>query len=60
MCKKYGATFCTSLPFVHVLTGCDSTLSYTDIGKKTVFKILQTKLSEIQSLYDLGYLVEFK
>ena len=47
-----------SLPVVHALTGCDSTLSFTGIGKKTAFKILQTKLSELQSLYDLGDLVE--
>ena len=45
-----------SLPVVHALTGCDSTLSFTRIGKKTAFKILQTKISE--SLYDLGDLVE--
>ena len=47
-----------SLPVVHTLTGCDLTLSFTGIGKKTAFKILQTKISELQSLYDLGDLVE--
>ena len=40
-----------SLPVVHAL-------SFTHIGKKTAFKILQTKISELQSLYDLGDLVE--
>ena len=25
ICKKYGITFCMSLPVVHALTGCDST-----------------------------------
>ena len=58
ICKKYGATFCMSLPVLHALTGCDSTSSFTGIGKKTAFKILQTKTSELQSLYDLGNLVE--
>ena len=47
-----------SLPVVHTLTGCDSTSSFTGIGKKTAFKILQTKIIELQSLYDLGDLVE--
>ena len=46
-----------SLPVLHALTGCDSTSSFTGIGKKA-FKILQTKTSELQSLYDLGNLVE--
>ena len=56
--KRYGATFCMSLPIVHALTGCDSTSSFTVIGKKTVFRILQTKISELQLLYHLGDLVE--
>ena len=47
-----------SFPVVHALTGCGSTSSFTDIGKKTVFKILQTKISELQSLYPLGDLVD--
>ena len=47
-----------SLPVVHALTTCDSASSFTGIGKKTVFKTLQTKISELQSLYDLGDLVE--
>ena len=47
-----------SLPVVHTLTGCDSTSSFTGIGKKTAFKILQTKIIELQSLYDLVDLVE--
>ena len=47
-----------SLPVVHTLTGCDSTSSFTGIGKRTALKILQTKISELQSLYDLGDLVE--
>ena len=47
-----------SLPVIHALSGCDSTSSFTGIGKKTAFKILQTKISELQSLYDLGDLVE--
>ena len=58
ICKRDGATFCMSLPVVHALTGCDSTSSFTGIGKKTAFKILQPKISELQSLYDLGDLVE--
>ena len=58
ICKKYGATFCMPLPVVHALTGCDSTSSFTGIGRKTAFKILQTKISELQSLCDLGDLVE--
>ena len=47
-----------SLPVVHALTGFDSTSSFTGIGKKTAFKILQTKICEVQSLYDLEDLVE--
>ena len=47
-----------SLPVVHALTGCDLTSSFTGIGKKTVFKILQTKIVKLQLLYDLGDLVE--
>ena len=58
ICKNYGATFCMSLPVVHALIGCNSTSSFTGIGKKTTCKILQTKISELQSLYDLGDLVE--
>ena len=38
ICKKYGATFCMSLPVGHALTGCDSTSSFTGIGK--ILKIL--------------------
>ena len=58
ICKKYGATFCMSLPVAHALTGCESTSSFTGVGKKTVVKILQTKIGELQSLYDLGDLLE--
>ena len=47
-----------SLPVVHALTGCDSTSSFTGIGKKTAFKILQTIIRELQSPYNLGDLVE--
>ena len=57
ICKKYGATFCMALPVVHALTG-DSTSSFTGIGKKTPLKKLQTKISELHSLYNLGDLVE--
>ena len=47
-----------SLPIVHALTGYDSTSSFTGIDKKTAFKILQTKISDLQPLYDLEDLVE--
>ena len=47
-----------SLPVAHALTGCESTSSFTGVGKKTVVKILQTKIGELQSLYDLGDLLE--
>ena len=58
ICKECGAIFCMSLPVVHALTGCDPTSSLIGIGKKPAFKILSTKISELQSLYDLGDLVE--
>ena len=58
--KKYGATFSMSLPIVHALTGYDSTSSFTGIDKKTAFKILQTKISDLQPLYDLEDLVEIQ
>ena len=49
-----------SLPIVHALTGYDSTSSFTGIDKKTAFKILQTKISDLQPLYDLEDLVEIQ
>ena len=59
MFKIDGATFCVFLLVVHALTGCDLTTSFTSVGKKTAFKMLQTKIIEFQSLYDLRDLVEF-
>ena len=58
ICKKYGLTFCMSFLVVQALTDCDSTLVFTGIGKKTAFKILQAKIGELQSLCDIGCLVE--
>ena len=47
-----------SLPVAHALTGCESTSSFAGVGKKTAVKTLQTKTGELQSLYDLGDLLE--
>ena len=46
-----------SLLVVHVLIGCDSTSSFTGIGKGMAFKILQTKITGLQPLYDIADLV---
>ena len=39
--KSFGPSFCTILPAVHVLTGCDFTLALFGIGKKSVIKTVQ-------------------
>ena len=46
-----------SLLVVHVLIGCDSTSSFIGIGKRMAFKILQTKITGLQPLYDIADLV---
>ena len=49
---------------LHVSSCClcivasDSTSRFTGTGEKTAFKILQTKISELQLLYDLGDLAD--
>ena len=43
ICKKYGATFYMSLPVAHALTGCDSTSSFTGIGKKASLQNIANK-----------------
>ena len=39
-CNKFGATICNMLPIFHCMTGCDSTSSFSGIGKKTALKVL--------------------
>lgn len=41
ICKSLGPSFCTILPAVHALTGCDSTSALFGIGKKSVLKTVQ-------------------
>ena len=43
ICKKYSATFYMSLPVAHALTGCDSTSSFTGIGKKASLQNIANK-----------------
>ena len=42
------------LPVAHSLTGCDTTSSFFDIGKKTVYKILKQNTTKYQTLTNLA------
>ena len=49
-----GASICSLLPIFHCLTGCDSTASFSGVGKRKAFKVLKEKKNDILSLHDLG------
>ena len=50
-CRKFlGEEVCNSLPFLHAITGCDTTSSLFNIGKLTTFK----KLIGIKALRDIA------
>ena len=52
--NSMGATLCNMLPIFHCLTGCDSTASFSGIGKKKAFAVLQAKKNEFHWLAELG------
>ena len=53
MCEKMSPTICKILLSVHSLTRCNSTSSFSGIGKKSVSKLLKTKVSESFENYPL-------
>ena len=54
ICAKLGLELCKLLPGFHSLTGCDSTGSFSGIGKKRAFKVLQKHGQDIPNLALLG------
>lgn len=50
MSEVLGANFCKALPFLHSLTGCDSTSSFSGKGKKKVLSVLQNH-PELQTIF---------
>ena len=52
--NSMGATLCNMLPIFHCLTGCDSTASFSGIGKKKAFAVPQAKKNEFHWLAELG------
>ena len=54
ICAKLGPELCKLLPGFHSLTGCDSTGSFSGIGKKGAFKVLQKHGQDIPNLALLG------
>ena len=50
-CRSLGEEVCKSLPFLHAITGCDTTSSLFSIGKLTAFK----KVVESKYLRDIAY-----
>ena len=51
--NELGASICKMLPTFHCLTGCDSTASFTGIGKRKAMKILKEKKNELLWYEDL-------
>ena len=45
---------CRVLPSFHCLTGCDSTGSFSEIGKKKSFKVLSENIDSLGTLDQLG------
>ena len=54
ICNQLGASICNLLPVFHCITGCDSTSSFSGIGKKNAFKVLLDHKEELMSLSDIG------
>ena len=54
VCNKLGASLCQLLPVFHCLTGCDSTSSFSGIGKKSALNVLVKHKNELLSLADIG------
>ena len=52
--NSLGAEIANMLPVAHSLTGCDTTSSFFDIGKKTVYKILKHNATKYQNLTNLA------
>ena len=40
--ERLGQTLCQAIPFLHALTGCDTTSAFKGIGKKKGYEILKT------------------
>ena len=49
-----GEKICRVLPSFHCLTGCDSTRSFSGIGKKKSFKVLSENIDKLGTLDQLG------
>jgi hypothetical protein len=45
---------CRVLPAAHALSGCDTTSSFFEIGKKSVYKILKDAAPDFHDLENLG------
>jgi hypothetical protein len=41
ICSILNPVLCSILPAAHAITGCDTTSSLFEIGKRTVFKVLK-------------------
>ena len=46
----FGSVLCRVLPAAHALTGCDTTSSIFDVGKKTMYKVLKDSQKEFVDL----------
>lgn len=52
--ERLGTTLCKTLPVFHSITGCDSTSSFSRIGKKKAFGILKSHSPQLLGLLDFG------
>ena len=52
--NSLGAEMANILPVAHSLTVCDTTSSFYDIGKKTVYKMLKQNTTKYQTLTNLA------
>ena len=53
ICSSLSNITCQILPYLHALTGCDTTCAFFRIGKKYVYKILKTSPEELSDLVSL-------
>ena len=54
VCNHFGASVCKLLPAFHCITGCDSTSSFSGVGKKSALKVLNSHKNDLMNLCDFG------
>jgi hypothetical protein len=52
-CRSLSSIICEILPAVHAPTGCDTTSAIFGIGKKSVFKLINSSSAELSDLSQL-------